>query len=215
MGGRHWDRWLPASGIVYAALFLVATILTSDSPDTAASDQRILSYYADSGHRTREFVAIALVAVGVLFFLWFVGVLRDRLRAAEPEPGGLSALALAAGVSSATLLMGALAFAIAIPASIADTDRFTLDADMYRLFNNASYGLLVGSTMVASVLVAATSVLALRTATLPRWLGWIGLVVALVLVFAVFFFPLFALWAWVVVVSVVLIARPREHTSQA
>jgi hypothetical protein len=215
MGGRHWDRWLPASGIVYAALFLVATILTSDSPDTGDSDQTILSYYADGGHRTRQFVAIALVAVAVLFFLWFVSVLRDRLRAIEPESGGLSALALAAGVSSATLLMGALAFAIAVPATIADTDRFTLDANTYRLFDNASYGLLVGSTMVASVLVAPTSVLALRTAALPRWLGWIGLVVALVLLFAVFFFPLFALWAWVVVISVVLIARPREHTSQA
>jgi hypothetical protein len=52
-----------------------------------------------------------------------------------------------------------------------------------------AFGAGVASTMVASVLFAATSVLALRTAVLPRWLGWVGIVVALALLVAVFFIP--------------------------
>jgi MFS family permease len=76
-----------------------------------------------------------------------------------------------------------------------------------------AFGAGVASTMVASVLVAATSVLALRTAVLPRWLGWVGIVVALALLVAVFFIPVFLFWAWVLVVAVVLAVRTPSAQS--
>ncbi len=98
--------------------------------------------------------------------------------------------------------------------AIEDYDRFVVDPDIARLFNTASYLLVVASTMVASVLVAATSVLALRTAVLPRWLGWVGVVVAIALLAAVFFIPVFLLWAWVLVVAVVLTVRSSTGDSQ-
>lgn len=211
MGGIRWQRWAPASGIAYVVLSLVGTFLVplaSDEFSNTDPDEEILSFFADSGNRALEFVSVALIAFAVLFFLWFVSTLRDRLRAVEPEPKGLSALAFGAGVASAALLMAALSVFGAIPAAVDETDRFVLDPNLARVIENVSFLLFVGSTMVASVLVAATSVLALRTAVLPRWLGWVGMAVALALLVAVFFVPIFALWAWVVVVSVVLIARP-------
>ena len=210
----RWERWAPASGIAYVALFLIALFVSGDDPGD--SDEEILSYYADSGNRVTDIVGFFLIAVAVLFFLWFVSTLRNRLRSVEPEPKSLSALAFGAGVASAALLMAAAAFFVAISVAVEDTDEFRLDPNLARLVGDVGYLLFVGSTMVASVLVTATSVLALRTAVLPKWLGWVGFVAALALLVAVFFFPIFVLWAWVLVVSVLLIVRsplgrPKEH----
>lgn len=140
----------------------------------------------------------------------FVTNLRGRLRAVEPEPHSLSSLAFASGIASATLLMAAVSVAFGPSFTVEDSDRFTVDPDVARLVSDTSYLLLVGSMMVTAILIAATSVLAIRTAVLPTWLGWVGLVVALAQLVGIFFFPLFALWAWVLIVSIALIVRPAE-----
>ena len=215
MSANRWERWAPLSGVVYAALCVTGLAIVSGSPEAGDSDQAILSYYADSGNRAKEITAFFLFVVAALFFLLFVGTLRNRLRSVESEPNGLSALAFGAGVASAALLTAAVSVGVATSFVIVDTDRFVVDPNVVRLFGDASYLLIVASTMVASVLVAPTSVLAIRTAVLPRWLGWVGIVVALALLVAMLFFPILLLWAWVLVVAVVLTVRtstahPRE-----
>ena len=60
-------------------------------------------------------------------------------------------------------------------------DEFRVDPDTVRTITIAGFGFFLTAFMVAGVLVAATSVLALRTAVLPRWLAWAGFVVALAL----------------------------------
>lgn len=208
MSRTGWERWAPASGIVFVALFVAGLLVVGDSPGSQDSDAEILGYYADRTNRIEEITAVGLAALGVLFLLVFLSALRTRLAAAEAEPRSVSALAYGAGVASATLLMAAAAAGGVISGTVQDTDLFELDADVARLVMNASYLLLVASGMLASVLVAATSALAIRTAVLPRWLGWVGLIVALALVVSVFFFPILAFWLWVLVVSVVLVVRP-------
>jgi len=195
------------SGIAYVVLFLIAFFITGEG--AGDSDEEILSYYADSGNRATEITGFFLLAVAALFFLWFVTILRNRLRSVESEPKSLSALAFGAGIVSAALLMAANALFISISGTVEFTDEFQLDPDLARLVGSIGYLLWVSSTMVAGVLVAATSVLALRTAVLPRWLGWVGLVAALALLVAIFFFPIFVLWAWVLIVSVFLILRTQ------
>jgi hypothetical protein len=208
--GTRVGRWIPLSGIVYVVLFLVGFILVSDSPEASDSDTEIVSYYGDSGNRAKEIVVFFLFVVAALLLVWFVTDLRGRLRAVEPEPHNLSSLAFASGIASATLLTAAVSLGVGPTFTIEDTDRFTVDPDTIRLVGDTSYLLLVGSMMVTAILIAATSVLAIRTAVLPTWLGWVGLVVALAQLVGILFFPLFALWAWVLIVSIALIARPAE-----
>ena len=207
------ERWAPASGIVSVLLFLVAFIVAPG--DLGDTDEEILAYYADSGNRAGEIAAFFLITVGVLCFLLFLSTLRNRLRSVEPEPKSLSALAFGAGVTSAALLIGAISLLVGTSAAVGETSEFVVDPNLARFAKNAGYLLFVASIMVMSLPVAATSVLALRTPVLPKWLGWLGLFVALVLLFAVFFFPLFVLWAWVLVVSVLLIVHtPTNHPQE-
>ena len=46
-------KLVPATGVVFAALVVVAVSLGNGSPNTTDSDQAWLSYYADNGNRTK------------------------------------------------------------------------------------------------------------------------------------------------------------------
>ena len=202
---NRWERWAPATGILYVALFVIAFVITGDGPGD--SDEEILSYYADSGNRATDIAAFFLIAAGVLLFLWFLVTLRSRLRSAEEEPKTLSVLAFAGGLTSAALLLAADALFAAVSGTVEFTDEFRVDPNTARLVGSVGYLLFVGSTMAAAVLVAATSTIALKGTVLPKWFGWVGFVAALALLVAIFFFPIFVLWAWVLVMSVLLLLR--------
>lgn len=215
MNSASARRWIPLSGIVYVVLFIIGFSLAEGSPQASDPDSDFVSYYADSGNRTQEIVAFFLIVLAALAFLKFVAHLRGRLKAVESEPHSLSTLAFGAGIASATLLMAAVSIGIGPSFTRADSDQFTIDPDTIRLSGDTSYLLLVSSVMVTSLLIAATSLLAIRTTVLPTWLGWIGLLVAVAALFAVFFLPIIALLAWVLVVAVVLIIRPQASDAES
>ena len=58
--------------------------------------------------------------------------------------------------------------------------------------------------------VGASSIVALRGGALPRWLGWLGVVIAITLLFSFLFLPLLVFLAWVVIVSVVQVTQPQR-----
>ncbi|MGH3133688.1 MAG: hypothetical protein ACRDNY_08120 [Gaiellaceae bacterium] len=214
MGGIRWERWAPASGIVYVLLFVVGLMVAPKS--IGETDEEILAYYADSGNRAREISSFFIGIVAVLFFLFFLRTLHRRLRSVESEPKSLPALAFGAGVTSAALLVGAVALWTGTSFTIEDTSEFVVDPSLARYVDTTGYLLFTASVMVTSLLVGATSLLAVRTAVLPTWLGWVGLPVAVILLFAFFFFPLLVFWLWVLAVSVIFIARPPvTHAAEA
>jgi DNA-binding transcriptional ArsR family regulator len=56
--GFRWERWSALAGVLFVALFMLGIALSNNSGDTTA---KLQNYYADSGHRTREFVAFFLI----------------------------------------------------------------------------------------------------------------------------------------------------------
>jgi hypothetical protein len=96
------------------------------------------------------------------------------LRRAEGDGSRLSTVAHGSGVAAATfvLLWPAANILGALYASQLSPD----GAKTIFLFGNAfAYPL----TIAAAVFLAATGLVALRTAVLPRWLGWVTLALAL------------------------------------
>jgi len=198
-------RWSPAAGIVFVILWIIAFAITGSSPDSGDSNAKILAYYADSGHRTRDIAGLFLVLAAALFFVWFLASLRSRLAAAEGGVGTLTASAFGAGLVSATLWFAGISTFVAPSFARADTSKFVLDPATYRLINDLGYTLWFGGTTIAAVTVVATALLSLRTGLLPKWLAWLSFLVAATLLFAFMFIPILIFLGWVLVVSAVLV----------
>jgi hypothetical protein len=212
-----WDRWAPASGILFVASTLVAYGLCGNIPGTDASASEITSYIGS--HHGRMLTAAVLIGFGTLFFVWFLASLAAILRkAGEPR---LASVAYGAGLVAAgiflwfAVIFGALAFSIAA----AGNDGVT--KAIYDL--QWPLGVLI-AIPVASLALAA-SVAGMRAKVLPDWLAWVGTVAAIA--FAIgsttwsesgFWSPdgaysmiiFFVFLGWTVVVSGLLVAKPAE-----
>ena len=126
-------------------------------------------------------------------FLWFIGVVRDRLGDAEDRLFATvflgSGLLFLAMMFVATSVFGAIVVVNAAqPETLANSTTFALArAFVYILVN-------VYAIKMAGVFMMVTSTLALRTGFLARWIAFLGLAMALVLLFGSQLFD----WSFVV-----------------
>jgi hypothetical protein len=206
-----WERWSPAAGVVFVALWIIAFAITSGSPDSGDSDAKIVSYYADSGHRARDIAGLFLILAAALFFIWFLAVLRSRLVRAEGGMGRLAAAAFGAGLVWIVLTFAAVVVFISPSLARADTSKFQLDPDTFRLLNDLGYALWFGGTTIAAVTVVATAVVSARTGLLPKWLTWLSFLVAATLLVAFLFIPILIFLGWVLVVSLLLLWKGADE----
>jgi hypothetical protein len=210
------DFWTPTAGILAALTFVVGLAMAANSPDNDDPDAKIISWYADHGHRVGVVVGVFVLAFCGLFLLWFAAGLRQRLRLAEGPEGRLANVALGGGVLMVAMLwVGAAAFA-AIPAgvSLGGSTQLT-DADLGRFLPSIGFGsILIFAMFGAIALIDATSVVIFRTGVLPRWLGWLGFVCGVALLFGAVFLPVIALPIWLIAASIVLYRQP-EGSPQA
>jgi hypothetical protein len=205
----RWQRWSPLAGVAFALFVLAALGVSGSGPGD--TPEEVADWYADEGNRGAAFFVFFLLTGAALTFLWFLGALRGMLVRAEGDPARWTALAYGAGVASATLLLAAASLYVT-PAATAGQEEFPFDPSTANAFANAGFALLVCSTMTASLVVLATSIVGGRTGLLPTWLALAGFVVAPLLLFTIFFLPLFAWLVWVLAVSLVLLVRAARVT---
>lgn len=202
-----WERWAPLTGVISVACSLVGVMFVLNQPQTKDSNAKIAAYFADHSNRVQGAVGFFVFLAGILFLLAFLGTLRERLLTAEGQPGRLTALACGAGIASLPLWVISMLLANAVSLTASESSSFSLDPNTFRLLSVASYATWVAALFVSSVLVWATSAIALRTCVLPRWYALGGIVVGVVQLFGLFFFPFFALWLWIAVTSALLVRR--------
>ena len=201
--------------MLFALLMVPAYIVGSpDRPTPTSSAAEVASYF---GTAPGSFVlGNGVVTVfSTFFFLWFLGALRGLLRRAEGGEGGFfSSAALAGGTLFITLSCAGYAAETVYPAAVLRFENFNGDAQL-------AFASLVLSTWLyhfcqvgASVMIAATSLVALGTGVLPRWAALVGLVVA-VLTLLHLLLPLPAALAgllWVALVSaLILVGSGTTH----
>lgn len=192
------------SGILFVALFFRSYITPPDAPVARSRPQDVLDYFANRQDGILLFNGLLLIFAA--FFLWFVGVLYGVLRRAEDEGVGLAAVALAGGLLFITLALAGAAVEILHPATLARFENFRPDAQIGFLSLVLSGWMYRFALVGMSVLIAATSVVVLRTGVLPRWVALGGFVAALfaLLRFLIPWGGLLGL-VWVVAVSVLLL----------
>ena len=161
-------------------------------------------------------LALNLVPFAGIAFLWFIGVLRDRL--GEREDRFFATVFLGSGLLFLAMLFFSAAMAGGIIiAHTADANRllgtatFTFGrAVVYEIMN-------VYAIKMAGVFMIATSTLAIRTGFIARWIAIIGYILAALLLLSsryiegiLLVFPL-----WVLLLSVYILIDNRRQSSPA
>ncbi len=176
----RWERPALASGIVFAVLQIAAIVfatvfLLSKLPPVGAP----LAEWAGALMRVPTMtvnIANYLLLLPVPFFLFFLGGLFGVLRRAEGGSGALAVSALVAGVAMAMTWPFGILIAGLTSSIVADGGDL---ATAWSLDGMAPLSLAL-SAFPRMVLLTATSLLLLHSRLAPRWLGWVGLVLALV-----------------------------------
>jgi hypothetical protein len=207
---RRWERLAPLSGVVAVVLFVVGFIVfevVGDTPDGDAGAEQYLSYFREEDGSI--WGGSWLFALGIFFFLWFLGSLRAALYRAEGGVGRVASIAYAGGVGGALLLLASLGTQ-ASGAIAADENR-NFSAQAAEALWWAGDGFFVGSTFFLAALFAATAVLTVRTRLFPLWFGIVSAIFALasLIVFISWAVVIFATPLWILFVAVWLATRPR------
>jgi hypothetical protein len=209
------DLWTPVAGIAAGVTFIFGLAAAANSPDSDDPDAKILSWYADHGHRIGVIIGAFVLAFCGLFILWFASGLRQRLRLAEGPEGRLANVALGGGVLCVAMLWVGGAALAAVPAGESIGGAPLSNADVARFFPSLGFGsILIFSMFGAIALIDATSVVIMRTGVLPRWLAWLGFVCGVALLFGVAFLPVIALPIWLIASGIALIRHPAGTAGQ-
>jgi hypothetical protein len=205
-------RAAAAAGIVFSVLTITSLILIKLS--TPANAAQAGAWLGDSARRQAVSVGLNLVPFAGIAFLWFIGVLRDRI--GELEDRFFATVFLGSGLLfvgmffvAAALAGGLIAAAGAHPSTLPGSSTLALGRHSTTILLN------VYSMRMAAVFTLTTVNIARRTGILPRWLWLTGLVSALVLLIVVSFsawvellFP-----AWILALSLdILLRTPAPGT---
>jgi hypothetical protein len=191
------------AGIVFSILLIISLVLIRISvPDTPADAGTWLS-----GSEKSIRLALNLLPFAGIAFLWFIGVLRDRIGTQEDRffatvflGSGLLFLAM---IFAASAVSGGLMVAYgAIPGKV-------LDSGIYTFARTVAYQIVnVYAIRMAAVFMISTCTLAIRIGIFPRWMAFLGYVLALLLLLSpgrLHWAPLvFPLWALLISVYVLL-----------
>ena len=200
----RWDRLAPLSGVLYVVLAIAGTLLIGNFSFLAPAEE-IKAFYEDNSSRIEAGIYVSTPAV--FFFFWFVGVVRDRLRAAEGGAGQLSGIAFGGGVAAGALMLAA--YSVNGAGAARGGEDLGIGADVAAgLYDLGAF--LFGSASVGfAALIGATAMLSFQKRVLPLWLGWASVVLVVGLLSPVSYIFVGITFLWVIVVSIVFSLQGR------
>jgi hypothetical protein len=160
-------------------------------------------------------LAVNLMPFAGIAFLWFIGVLRDRL--GELEDRFFATVFFGSGLLFLAMLFTAGAIAGAILIAFVMHPQELVGSATFHFARAAAYSLMnVYMIKMASVFMITTSTVAIYTGIAPRWLAVLGYILALLLLFGSYFFSwsfvVFPLWVFLLSFCILMdnIRRPSE-----
>ncbi len=195
-------RLLPLSGIVFVALVVLAVVgLGGDTPDSGDPAAEVSAFYVDEN--VQQGIGAFVLAAAAPFIVFFASALAARfgLDGGHQQRPVWERVVVAGGAvtASATVIAALIHFALAdggdnevSPEALQALN--VIDANVWLPFNSGLGVMMLGA---AGLLLTET--------VLPRWLGWLALLlgVALFVPFADFIALIIAL-LWIIVTSVML-----------
>ena len=194
------------AGIVFALLLGTALVLLRVSIPADPKDAP--EWLDDPWRKNSVVLALNLVPFAGLAFLWFIGVIRDRIGAAEDR--FFASVFLGTGLLFVAMLFVAGAVAGGLIATESQHGSGGISPEVWRLGRHTSYTVLnVYAMRMAGAFMIVTTTNARRLGILPRWLTGFGWIVAIVLLVTVerFAWVQILFPVWVLVLSIDLLVR--------
>ena len=203
-------RAAAVAGIIFSVLLITALVLLRIS--VPAHPSVAGAWLTDSRRKAAVVIALNLVPFAGIAFLWFVGVLRDRI--GEREDRFFATVFLGSALLFVAMLFMAAAVAGGLIAGV--TSSGPPGGGTLALGRNVTAILLnVYSMRMAAVFMLTTVTIARRTQIVSRWLTIAGLASALVLLVGVgisawveLLFP-----AWILALSLDILLAGRRTSS--
>ena len=194
------------AGIIFSVLLTMSMVFMKLSiPDNPADAGR---WMAEGGHNDLLVLALNLIPFAGIAFLWFIGVIRDRM--GEREDKFFATVFLGSGLLFVAMLFAATAVAIGLALSFKFVPEAIAESQLWRFGREAIYAAVnIYAMRMAAVFIISATTLAIRTGFLSRWIVFLGYVIAIVLLVTITFedwivllFPL-----WVLLVSIEILAK--------
>ena len=197
-------EWLvPLTGVGFVLLGILSFIVGGEPKSADEPVREIVNYYVDNKDSIQVGAFIGVAAILLLVF--FGAYLRQVLRATAPEGEILSL------VSFLGLVVVAVGFAIdttiliALSEAADDIDPVAVQS-LQALWDNDFVPLVLGVLMF----LWATGLAVIRTGVLPKWLGWVMVVLGVLALTPIGFVAAIGAAILVLVLSILLSVRARS-----
>lgn len=186
------------SVLLIAALTLIRLSIPADPKDPGA--------WLSTNARAVT-LALNLVPFAGIAFLWFIGVVRDRL--GEYEDRLFATVFLGSGLLFLAMLFASAATAGGILLAFDAGNGELSGSGAYAFGRALTYVTLNTYSMrMAGVFMISTCTVLLRTGVMPRWMAWLGYLLALVLLLTISSFSwvslVFPIWVFVISVYILI-----------
>ena len=196
--------WLvPLTGVGFVVVAIIGFIVGGEPKDASHPASEIVDWYIDNKDSVEIGAFIGVAATVLLVF--FGAYLRNVLRAAA---GGTDMLSL---VSFIGVVVVAVGFAIDTTISIAlaeradDIDPIAVQS-LQALWDNDFVPIALGILLF----LWATGLSVLRTGALPKWIGWIMILLGIVALTPIGFASFIGTAVLILVISILLAVRARS-----
>ena len=199
------------AGVIFSVLLLIIFWLLRISVPADPMDHG--AWLTTNSHTVAA--ALNLVPVAGIAFLWFIGVLRDRL--GELEDRFFATVFFGSALLFLAMLFAAAAVAGAIVLAFSAQPNELIKTPSFHFARALAYNLMnVYAIKAAGVFMISTSTVAIYTRFAPLWIALLGYALALILLLGSYYITwgLAVLPIWVLMISVYILTdafrRPTE-----
>jgi hypothetical protein len=207
MQNTRWERLAPLTGVIAVAIIVAVFAIGGSTPEAEDGVIKVRAFYIK--HHDKHAALAFVLAIAIPFLVFFASSLRSDLRRAGGT-GQLANAAFAGGVLAAAGFGVLASVHLALAESAAHARTITTTQTLNVLDGNDFIPAAAG----IAVLVFAAGASAIRHGGLPKWLGWVGIVIGVVAFTPAGFFAFLAGGVWVLVASVLLV-RARSAAGPA
>jgi hypothetical protein len=202
-----WPRrvgWVHAIGAIGAILIPLALVFSFfTSQDTGDTGAELIAYAKDN---PMDVWILQIIALAAPFLIGaFVASLRVRLRAANEAYQALT-------VIGGTLFIAFLGVGLTLWAAplLSSDELTTAGAEAYLAFDDAGWVLLGMGGISIGAMIIGVSLAALDLGLIPKWAGWVSLLLGVVSLATIAAVGIFAWAVWLLAAGVyVLLGRDR------